>query len=104
MKATELNLEKNSYNFSCNTYKAGSHYKLLMRLGRCFPSTKAQAKYFVSSGVCLDVLNGNDVEIVESMLNKHGFIGDYKFTKSKTWVRLQNSHDLRKAIKAEFGI
>lgn len=103
MKASELNLKKDGYNFNCNTYKAGSHYKFIMRLGRCFPSTQAQAKYFISEGICLDVLNGDDVEKVEAILNKHGFEGDYKFTKSKTWVRLQNNSDLHKALKLEFN-
>jgi hypothetical protein len=104
MKFTELDLKKDGYNFNCNTYKSGSHYKFIMRLGRCFPSTKAQAKYFISQGVCLDVLNYDDVETIESILNKHGFQGDYKFTKSKTWVRLQNNIDLHRALKLEFSI
>ena len=103
MKASELNLKKDGYNFNCNTYKAGSHYKFIMRLGRCFPSTQAQAKYFISEGICLGVLNGDDVEKVEAILAKHGFEGDYKFTKSKNWVRLQNNSDLQKALKLEFN-
>lgn len=104
MKASELNLKKDGYNFSCNTYPARSHYKFIMGLGRVFPSTKAQAKYFVTEGICLDVLNGDDVEIVESLLNKHGFDGEYKFTISKNWVRLQNNSDLHKALKMEFNV
>ena len=104
MKAHELNLKKDGYFFSCNPQPAKSHYKFTMRIGRCFPSTKAQAKYFVSQGICLDVLNFEDVEKVESILNKHGFEGDYKYTKSKTWVRLQNFTDLHKALKKEFSV
>ena len=103
MKSSELNLKKDGYNFNCNTQKAGSHYKFIMRLGRCFPSTRAQAKYFISEGICLDVLNKDDVEKVEALLNKHGFEGDYKLTKSKTWVRLQNNSVLHKALKLEFN-
>ena len=103
MKASELNLKKDGYNFNCNTYQAGSHYKFIMSLGRCFPSTQAQAKYFIYEGICLDVLNGDDVEKVEAILNKHGFEGDYKFTKSRIWVRLQNNSDLHKALKLEFN-
>ena len=89
---------------SCNTYKAGSHYTGVMTLGRVLPSTAAQARYFLHKGIVLDVLNSKDVEIVESLLNKHGFEGDYKYTKSKSWVRLQNTDDLSSAIKAEFSI
>ena len=103
MKASELNLKKKGYNFNCNTKKAGCHYKFLMRFGRCFPYTQAQAKYFISEGICLDVLNADDVELVEAILNKHGFEGDYKFTKSKIWVRLQNNNDLHTALKLEFN-
>jgi hypothetical protein len=104
MKAIELNLTKDGHNCSCKTYKSRSHYKFIMRLGRCFPSTQAQAKYFITEKVCLDVLNGDDVEKVETILNKHEFKGDYKFTKSKTWVRLQNNSDLHKALKLEFNL
>ena len=75
-----------------------------MRSGQVFPSTKPQAQFFISKSVCLGVLNRDDVEIVESMLNKHGFTGDYKFTKSKTWVRLQNQSDLHKALKIEYSL
>ena len=102
MKASELNLKKDGYNFNCNERKSGSHYKLIMRLGRCLPSTQAQVRYFISEGISLDVLNGDDVEKVEAMLTKHGFEGNYKLTKSKTWVRLQNNSDLHKALKLEF--
>lgn len=101
MKASELNLKKDGYNFNCKTYKTGRHYKSIMRLGRCFPSTPAQINYFISEEICLDVLNGDDVEKIEAILTKHGFEGDYKFTKSKNWVRLQNNSDLHKALKSE---
>jgi hypothetical protein len=104
MKTSEFSLKKDGYNFNCKSYKAGSHYKFTMRLGRCFPSTAAQAKYFISKGLRLDVLNGDDVEIVESILNKHGFEGNYRFTQSKTWVRLQNNSDLHTALKLEYNL
>ena len=102
MKASKLKLEKTGYNFSTNTYSAGSHYKFIMKIGRCLPSTKAQAKYFISEGICLDVLNADDVEKVESILNKHGFSGDYRYTKSKRFVRLQNDVDLHVALGMEY--
>lgn len=106
MKASEINLTKDNFTISCNTYPARSHYKFRMSLGRVFPSTKAQAHYFVSNRMRLDVLNYDDVQIVESILNKHGFEGQYSYTstKSKHFVRLKNSADLRQALKSEFDI
>lgn len=104
MTVSEFELEKVGYTFNCNTRKSGSHYKFHMNYGQIWPTTKAQAKYFVSMGICLSVLNYQDVQIVEAMLNKHGFVGNYKYTKSQIWVRLVNSGDLHKALKAEYGI
>lgn len=100
MKALEIKLEKQGFLFS--TKDAKGNYKNLMSLGRCFPSTKAQATFFITSGVCLDVLNVNDVMKVEALLNSHGLTGDYVYTKSKTWVRLTNNIDLFLALKKEF--
>jgi hypothetical protein len=104
MKASEINLKKQGRTFSCNTYAPHSHYKMLMMLGRVFPTTTAQAKHFITTGYHIDVLNADDVERVETMLNKHGYIGKYNFTKSKMWVRLQNQGDLHEAIKKEFNL
>mgnify|MGYP006446943669 CR=1 FL=1 len=104
MKTQEINLKKDGYNFNCGSYAAGSHYKDVMGAGRLFPITKAQAKFFLKEGVILDVLNADDVEVVENILNKHGFSGRYKYTKSKTWVRLMNDLDLHRAIKKEFNL
>lgn len=104
MKVTEIKLKKWGFNISCTTYSAGQHYKFSMRSGSVFPSTKAQAKYFVSEKICLSMLNGDDVEKVEKMLNKHGFEGDYKLTKSKEWARLQNPSDLHAALKKEYSL
>ena len=104
MKASEIKLEKNGYTMSANLYAAKSHYKFIMKLGRVFPTTKSQAKHFISNGICLDVLNADDVAIVESILVKNGFQGDYKFTKSQNLVRLQNNFDLQKALKKEFSL
>ena len=101
MKANEINWsETATYFFNANEYKG--HYKFIMGLGCCFPATKAQAKHFVKEGICLDVLNNMDVDKVEKVLNEAGFVGEYKFTKSKTWVRLQNNGDLHKALRVKF--
>lgn len=104
MTHTELNLNPDGYNFTCKSMPAKSHYKFLMGLGRVFPTTKAQVKYFISENCNLDVLNYEDVQLVESLLNKHGFKGEYKYTKSQTWVRLENQSDLKKALKLEHNI
>jgi hypothetical protein len=102
MKSTEINLKKDGYNFNCNTYPARSHYKFIMSLGRALPSTKAQAKFFLKEGINIGVLNSKDVETIEALLNKHGFEGKYKYTKSKTWVRLINQQDLQDALRREY--
>ena len=101
MKASQLLKPANISN--CITLKAKSHYKELMKLGRCLPSTPSQAKFFVSNEIRLDILNSRDVLMVETILNKHGYEGDYKFTKSTKWVRLQNNDDLIKAVQLEFN-
>lgn len=104
MKTTQFKLQESSYNFSCNVYPAKSQYKFTMSLGRVFPTTSTQARYFLQQGICLDVLNSRDVEVVESLLNKHGFEGQYTFTKSGRWVRLVNNEALNNALKAEYSI
>lgn len=104
LKASELTLPNAGYTMSMNIYPPKSHYKFTMRLGRAFPNTSAQAKYFISKGICLDVLNSTDVKLLEQFLNKYGFEGKYRYTKSKTFVRLQNDLDLYNAIKIAFNL
>lgn len=100
MKANEVKLEGiNMVNFNA---KPGSHYKIAMHMGRVFPSTRAQAIEFIRSGAVLNVLCGKDVEMIEKFLNKHGYQGEYRYTKSRAFVRLQNNRDLYKAIASEF--
>lgn len=100
MKATEINFSKDSYHMSCKTYPARSHYKFLMQMGRVWPTTAAQARNFTH----LDVLNADDVEVVEALMNKHGHKGEYTYTKSKQWVRINNDYALRAALKAEYSL
>ena len=104
LKANELSLPETQYTMSMNIYPPKSRYKFLMGLGRVFPNTPTQAKYFLSKGICLDVLNSTDVKLLEQFLNKYGFEGKYRYTKSKNFVRLQNNLVLYKAIKIAFGI
>ena len=99
MKAQELKLKKDGYNLGANCRPKGSHVSLLLRLGGCFPTCKSQAKKFTHLGV----LNFDDVLLVESMLNKYGFAGDYRHTKSKQWVRLNNIEDLKISFKKEYN-
>lgn len=100
MKATEFTLEKTTYLSAMQDAKG--MYKVLMKKGVRFPTTKAQATYFITAGCCLDTLNYSDVIKLENFLNKHGLEGDYIYTKSKRYVRLTNTMDLYLAIKKEF--
>jgi hypothetical protein len=104
MKSSQITFkgESTTTTSSAMTMPHGSHYKFLMGLGRVLPSTTAQARHFLSKGLGLDVLNSKDVEVVEVLLNKHGFEGDYKYTKSKNWVRLQNVIYLHEALQREY--
>lgn len=104
MKAKDLNLPEANYTMSCNTYPPKSHYREAMRNGHVFPTSVTQAKYFIASGSCLDLLNSQDVAIIELLLNKHGLEGEYQYTKSKTWVRLVNDRALEDALKKEYNI
>ena len=105
MKANELvEMPNDRFTMSVNFYPAKSHYKQIMLLGRAFPTTATQARFFISKGICLDVLTRQDVKFLESFLNKHGFEGKYRYTKSKSFARLQNGHDLLLALKKEFEL
>ena len=105
MKSNELvEMPNVKFTMSVNFYPANSHYKQTMLLGRAFPTTATQARFFISKGICLDVLTRQDVELLEIFLNKHGFEGKYRYTKSKSFARLQNGYDLFLALKKEFEI
>ena len=104
MKASEINLKKEGSLFSAKTYPAGSHYKFTMSLGRVFPTTKAQAVAFIEMGVKPDVYNMDDVEFVEKELSPYGFVGDYRYTKNRRWVRLVNLDELHNALKLKYNI
>lgn len=83
--------------------KEREHINVLIRLGRIFPTTKAQAKKVYSQSSSLEILYNSDVEkLIEPLLNKHGLKGEYKLTKSKRNCRLINFEDFRKALKIEF--
>jgi len=103
MKASEINFkEKNNFLFNTGSWAPRSHYKNVMSTGRLLPCSKAQARFFVQNNIALDVLNNKDVENIEALLHKHGFVGDYTYTKSKRWVRLINQNDLHLALKNEY--
>lgn len=70
-------------------YKPREHDAyFLIELGRLWPTTKRQAEFMVKNGCCFDILGVADVVAIESILNKYGFNGSYKFTKGKNWLRL----------------
>lgn len=102
MKANEIDLKKDGYLFSAIVKPARSHYKELMRIGRVFPTTKAQAIAFIKMGVNPDIYNMDDVEFVEKELSPYGFVGEYRYTKSRRWVRLVNIDDVHKALKLKY--
>lgn len=102
MKATEIKLEQTGYNMMHVQRKNGEHNDVVIRLGRLIPTLKAQALKVARSGIAPDVLNLNDVKLIEELMNEFGFEGDYKYTKSKTWVRLQNYGDWHKALKMKY--
>lgn len=81
-------------------YGERQHYKFAMSLGRVFPQTRAQVKHFISKGYHLGILGLEDVERIEGMLSIVGKSGEYKYTKSKTSVRLINHDDFIEALKA----
>lgn len=104
MRMNEISWQRVDYmNHSANVYPSGKPYKKQMLLGKVFPVTKAQAQTFVHMGCLLAELNNEDVRVVELMLNKHGIIGNYSYTKDKYMVRLVNSCDLDKALKMEYN-
>lgn len=83
--------------------KEREHIEVLIRLGRIFPKTKAQAKRVYKTWG-LEVLYNSDVEtLVEPLLKKHGLEGDYKLTKSKRFCRLVNFEDFKKALRLEYN-
>lgn len=90
------------YLFNLRSYPAGSHTRDIMKMGRTLPCCKSQVQYYVSNVFEIDVLNREDVEKLEMLLNKHGLYGEYKWTKSGRWVRIQNINDVHKALKLEY--
>lgn len=88
---------------SLSVFKSGRHYEGAMSLGRFFPTTAAQAKRFIKDGR-LDVLYKKDAAMIDEIMRKHGFEGDYCYTKSKQWVRLQNLSQFKAALAKEYGI
>ncbi len=80
MKASDI-IQK-GYNLNnLLTVKPGQHYKDILSRGHFFPTTKAQAISFIRSHGNMASINKKDVdELVEPMLNKHGYYGKYKYT------------------------
>jgi hypothetical protein len=102
MTAGELTLAIDGFNMACNVKLPGQHFKFLMSLGRVFPTTTTQAAYFVRKGCTLECLNMDDVQMIETLLNKYDMKGTYKYTKSGKWVQLVNMMDLHTAVRKEY--
>lgn len=79
-----------------------AHYMYALKAGCLLPSTRQQAAAFIRTGWCLDLLGYPDAVAVEGLLSKHGFEGNYVYTKSMGFVRLVNQVDLDKALRAEY--
>jgi len=81
------------------------HYSFYTGRVNFMPQTKTQAKAHVHAinklGYDNLLMVGQWIEL-EQFLNKHGFQGDYKLTKSHTMCRLQNIKEYVAAIKLEF--
>lgn len=90
-----------SYVCMLGVRKEREHYKSLLRLGKLLPTSKIQAKEFIRIGH-FDVLSLGDVEKIESLMNKHGLAGEYKYTKAKSFVRLVNINGFKNALKLEY--
>lgn len=89
-------------NHSANVCPPGSPYKKQMLLGKVFPVSKAQALSFVRMGCLLGELNNEDVRVVELLLNKHGLVGNYRYS-NRDMVKLVNACDLDKALMMEYN-
>lgn len=101
MKANEI-VWKEICNYNMSANIRGGQYKQSMKWGSVFPSTKTQAKFFVKERIEMDVFNNKDVERVESLLNKYGIKGEFKYTASRRWVRLVNYDGFYIALKKEY--
>lgn len=112
MKANEIQINENytskHSSTSLSTYSERQHYKFIMSLGRCWPTTKSQAQHFIKTGLPLDVLYQGDIDRIEELCKRHGLDGqiDYKMTKSGSYVRISmESYDiLEHALRLEYNI
>ena len=82
--------------------KDGQHYKSAMRIGRVFPTTKAQAIELRRMGAIFDVLGKADLENIEMLMNKHGKSGKYTLTKSESFARIANMQEFYECLKDEY--
>lgn len=104
MKANDIILESQSFTFSANERRRGQHYKELMVLGRILPTTRAQARYFVSNRCKFDALNNVDVERIEAIFCEFGSAGEYKYTSSRRWVRLVNIEAFYEVLRMKYNL
>ena len=106
LKVNELNLPIDGFYLSTNIFPPRSHIGDIMRLGRVFPTTKAQAIKFVRLGCYLDILNMDDILHIEEFINQYGFEGGYTLTKNKKSARasIMTQSDFGASLKVHFGL
>jgi hypothetical protein len=84
-------------------YNHGQHYKHSMRAGRAFPTTKAQAQFFIRRSGSFDVLCYRDVLKISEFMAKHGMEADFRLTKSSGFARLNNATDFHACLRKEYN-
>ena len=105
MKSTETNL---TGNWGLTQHKAGSHCTIAMWNSFFMPTTKAQAvKWicYVNTWENSEVLaSQGEVDEVASFMAKFSKEANFKYTKSKKMVRLENFQDFIFCVKQKFNI
>lgn len=94
--------------FGLTVHKPGSHCSIAMWNSFFKPVTKAQAvKWlsYVNTWVESQVLMSQvEVNEVSAYMSTYGFTAKFKYTKSKTMVRLANFQEFITCVKTEFAI
>ena len=102
---------RNDYYFNLNpsmeaitTQAKKQGQKFLMQLGRKLPSNLNHAKFWIKNGCVFDLIGTHDIRPFAAYCEMIGFQPTFKFTKSQTFVRLENVYDFHTAIKQYFNI
>lgn len=105
MTSSQTNLTSH---FGLTIHKPGSHCSIAMWNSFFMPSSKAQAKKWIGYVGDWDrsQVIGSQLQVcqIEEFMAKHGVVADFKYTKSKSFVRLANFQDFINCVKKEFQI